>query len=225
MEQKKKETKAQIERRLRNAVVLVEKTKDYMSVGFEDKGVRLAVTDEYAVISTNYHQHVFDNITASGVSRPYLYTKRVIELANENDCTVKDENGNAVGHSYAVLLNELNKKEDKSEYNIVYYYSWFLLNIFSPLYLIGESELETFGTYFEYIHNLAKNAVWLKEKTEDMTYAQFSKEYFDYMAEFSENIVDHVLFKKKTDEEVLQENVESMQEMMFNEELSENGES
>ena len=61
MEQKKP-TKAQMARRLSNAIVLVEKTKDTQSVFFSDKGVRLTVTEDKAVIATGFHQHVLMRI-------------------------------------------------------------------------------------------------------------------------------------------------------------------
>ena len=128
MEQKK-ETRATIERKIKNAIVFVPKTKDTVSIFFSDKGVRLVADNDGCVIETNYHRHVYSNITAAGVSRPYLYTKRVIEIANENIDAIKTESG----YSYQRLLDVLKAKDDKSEYNIVTYYDWFLFNIFQPL--------------------------------------------------------------------------------------------
>jgi hypothetical protein len=207
MEQKK-ETRATIERKIKNAIVFVPKTKDTVSIFFSDKGVRLVADNDGCVIETNYHRHVYSNITAAGVSRPYLYTKRVIEIANENIDAIKTESG----YSYQRLLDVLKAKDDKSEYNIVTYYDWFLFNIFQPLYGIGETEIESFLVYEDYIHNIARNAILLSEKTEDMTNKQFIQKVFDNMKEFTDGLTESVLFPKKTDEEIMKEEIEAIQQ-------------
>jgi len=208
MEQKKKLTNAQMQKRIENAIVFVPKTKDTVSIFFSDKGVRLVADNDGCVIETNYHRHVYSNITAAGVSRPYLYTKRVIEIANENIDAIKTESG----YSYQRLLDVLKAKDDKSEYNIVTYYDWFLFNIFQPLYGIGETEIESFLVYEDYIHNIARNAILLSEKTEDMTNKQFIQKIFDNMKEFTDGLEENILFPKKTDEERMKEEIEAIQQ-------------
>ena len=209
--EKKKPTKAQMERRIENAIVFVPKTKDTQSIFFSDKGVRLTVTDDKAVIATGYHQHVFESYNMSGMSRPYLYTRRIVELALENDCEQRDEKGNVTGYSYSSLLDTLNAKEDKAEYNIAYYYNWWLTNIFSPLYGIGETVSETFITYLDYVCVIAKNAIILSEKTEDMTNRAFLDKFIENVKEFTKDMTEGVIFPKKSDEEVMQENIEAVQ--------------
>ena len=209
--EKKKPTKAQMERRIENAIVFVPKTKDTQSIFFSDKGVRLTVTDDKAVIATGYHQHVFESYNMSGMSRPYLYTRRIVELALENDCEQRDEKGNVTGYSYSSLLDTLNAKEDKAEYNIAYYYNWWLMNIFSSLYGIGETVSETFITYLDYVCVIAKNAIILSEKTEDMTNRAFLDKFIENVKEFTKDMTVGVIFPKKSDEEVMQENIEAVQ--------------
>ena len=208
MEQKKKPTNAQLQKRIENAIVFIPKTNSTISIFFSDKGVRLVADNDGCVIETNYHRHVYSNITAAGVSRPYLYTKRVIEIANENIDAIKTESG----YSYQRLLDVLKAKDDKSEYNIVTYYDWFLFNIFQPLYGIGETEIESFLAYEDYIHNIARNAILLSEKTEDMTNKQFIQKVFDNMKEFTDNLTENILFPKKTDEEIMKEEIEAIQQ-------------
>jgi hypothetical protein len=206
-----------MERRIENAIVFVPKTKDTQSIFFSDKGVRLTVTDDKAVIATGYHQHVFESYNMSGMSRPYLYTRRIVELALENDCEQRDEKGNVTGYSYSSLLDTLNAKEDKAEYNIAYYYDWWLLNIFSPLYGIGETVSETFITYLDYVCVIAKNAIILSEKTEDMTNRAFLDKFIENVKEFTKDMTEGVIFPKKSDEEVMQENIEAVQNEEANE--------
>jgi hypothetical protein len=110
----------------------------------------------------------------------------------------------------------LKAKEDKSEYNIVVYYEWFLFNIFQPLYGIGETEIESFLVYEDYLHNIARNAILLSEKTEDMTNKQFIQKVIDNIKEFTNELEEHVLFPKKTDEQVMQEEIVAIQEQEQN---------
>ena len=205
MEQKK-QTKAQLEKRIQNAVMFVPKDKDTESVFFSDKGLRLTATIDNVVIATNYHSHVFANYTASGISRPYLYTKRIIEIAKENDCETDD------GYSYAKLLETLKAKDDKAEYNIAYFYGWWCVNCFQPLYSIGESDVEAFIVYENYLHNVACNSILLSEKTEDITNKQFVEKVTQALKEYVADAEEVVVFKKKSDEELMKENIDAIQE-------------
>ena len=207
MEQKKP-TNAQLQKRIANALIHIDKTKDTESIFFSDKGLRLTVNEDFAIIATGFHRHVFNNFTNAGISRPYLYTKRVIEIANKTATTkrIKD-NG---GYSFQRLLEVLKAKEDKSEYNIVTYYDWFVFNCFQPLYSIGESEVESFLVYEAYLHNIARQAVLLSEKKEDMTNKQFFDEVIKNMQNFIEGVDERVIFHKMTDEEMAQANIEAL---------------
>ena len=206
MEQKKKPTNAQLQRIINNALVLVPKDKEYVGVWFDDKGLRLEATGDYCVISTGYHRHVFTSFTASGISRPYLYTKRVIEIANENDCLTED------GRSFTKLLNMLHTKEDKSEYNICVFFEWWLYNCFQPLYSIGETETESFLVYESYVHNIARNSIILSEKVNDITNKTFVDSVIENMKEYTDGIEERVIFPKKTDEEMMKEEIEAINE-------------
>lgn len=209
MEQKKP-TKAQIERRLQNAVVLVEKTTNTKSIYLADKGLRLTVTDDYAVVETLSHRHVFDKITMSGISRPYLYTDKLIDIALQNDCATQD------GYSFAKLLEVLKEKEDQSEYNIVVYTEWWLFNCFQPLFSIGESETESFLVYEDYVHNLSRNQVILEQHNQDVTNKQFIDKVIKNVQEFTGNITETVILHKKTDEEIIKENIDDAMEAQIN---------
>lgn len=196
----KKQTKAQLEKRLANAIVHVDKTKDTQSIFFDDKGLRLTVTEDYAVIETGYHRHVFNNFTSDGVSRPWLYTKRMIEIANENNL-----------NSYQALLNHLKNKEDQSDYNVATYFDWYLFNIFAPLYSIGENEAQAFMVYMDYMHNIAKNAILFDEHKDGLTNRQFIDQWVEKIQEFTKGMDEREIFVPKTDEQVMQENIDALQ--------------
>ena len=208
MEQKKKLTNAQLQKRLERAVLHLDRTKNTQSIYWSDKGCRLTADDDYAVIAFGYSQTVFNNYNMSGVSRPWLYVKRIIEIATENEASIKTDNG----YSYQKLLDVLKGKEDKSQYNICVYFEWYLMCLYSPQFSIGETEVESFLVYEDYMHNIARNAILLSEKTEDMTNKQFIQKIFDNMKEFTDGLTESVLFPKKTDEERMKEEIEAIQQ-------------
>ena len=208
MEQKKP-TNAQLQRRIANAVVHIDKDKSYQSVYFSDKGLRLETTDEYCVISTGYHRHVFNSFTNTGVSRPYLYTKRVIEIANEN--APKTDNG----YSFAQMLDVLKAKEDNSEYNICVYYEWWLMVIFDGLYSIAENEVSSWLVLFKYANTLAQNSILLDEHKEDMTRGQFVDLFVERIRDFfnaDKAAEDVVLLHAMSNEERMKAEIEAIQE-------------
>ena len=143
MEQKK-QTRAQIERRLERAVLHIDRTKETKEFYFSDKGLRLIVTEDYAIVETGFHKHVFSNLTSSGISRPYLYVKRFIEITEEHLDKITDN----FQYSYTKLFEVLKEEENRTEYNIATYFDWWCFNCFVPLYSIGESDAEAFQTLF-----------------------------------------------------------------------------
>lgn len=202
-----KPTNAQLQRRIQNAIVFVPKDKETQSVFFADKGLRLTVTQDTAVIATGYHRHVFDSFNAGqGISRPYLYTKRIIEIANENDCKTED------GYSFARLLEVLKAKEDQSQYNICVYYDWWVTVNFSGLYSIAEDEISSWLVYFKYMTVIATNSIILEEHKEDLTNNQFVDKFVNLMKDFTSNVEDRVLFKAMSDEEIMQQEMSAIKE-------------
>ena len=208
----KKLTNGQLERRLKNALLHIDKTRDTKSIYFDDKGLRLTATEDFAIIETSFHRHVFNSITSQGISRPYLYTQRFIEIALSNDCLVKDEKGN-ITRSYNKLMSVLKEKEDKSEFNVCWYTDLWFNVIFHNLYGIGETEIESFLVYESYLHNLARNKIILSEKTEDITNKMFIEQIGKELMEFTKDVDEHVVFQKKTDEERKKEEIDALGEI------------
>lgn len=219
--EKKKPTKAEIERRIKNALVFVPKDKDYNCVYFVDKGLKLEVTQDNTVISTTFHKHVFDNVTSSGISKPYIYVKRFIELAQENDCIVRDENG-VDQYSYQKLMHTLKNKENNPEqYAVAFFCDLWLFNLFMPLYSIDNNAASSLIVYLDYVCNVAKNSIILEEHVEDMTNKQFIEEFITMVKDLTEELVEEVVFKKKTDDELMQESIEALQQDEFEKAIKE----
>ena len=208
MEVKKAPTKKQIEKRIQNAIVFVPNEKDSNSIFFSDKGLRLTTTSEYAVIATGYHRHVFDSFTSGAtVSRPWLYTKRVIDIALENDCKTED------GYSFAKLLETLKAKEDQAEYTICVYYEWWCRIIFDPLYSVDESEFGSWLVYFKYICTIATNSIILEEHKEALTNKAFTAKFVDLINQFTADIDERVIIEAMTDEEYALKHIEEAAKM------------
>lgn len=220
----KKPTKSELERRIKNALVFVPKDKDYQSIYFADKGLKLEVTQEHTIISTTYHKHVFDNITSSGISKPYIYTRRFIEIALDTDCTYTDDNGYKF-YSYQKMMNELKANKDKeTEYNIAYYCDLWFFNLFNPLYSIDGNNASAFIVFLDYVCNVAKNSIIISEHTEDMTNKQFLDKYVDLIKELTADMHEGVIFEKKTDDELMQESIEALQEQEQEQQINQNTE-
>lgn len=205
MEQKKP-TNAQLQKRIANALIHIDKTKDTDSIFFSDKGLRLTVNEDYAIIATGFHRHVFNNFTNAGISRPYLYTKRVIEIANENLKDIEVDGG----YSFQRLLEVLKAKEDKSDYNIVTYYEWWCSVIFDGLYSISEDEVGSWLVYFKYINILATNSILLEEHKEDVTNKQFVEQFISRIKEFTDNVDERILFHALSDEERMKQEIDAI---------------
>lgn len=211
----KKPTASQLERRLNNAVIHIDKTKDTQSIYFSDKGLRLTVNKEYAIIETGFHRHVFNSFTSFGISRPWMYVKRILEIALRLAETgdIKTD----TGYSYQKMFEYLQEQEDKTQYNIAQYVDWWLFNIFSSLYEIGESQAETWLVFERFAHNLARQQVIYEEKENDVTDKQFFEKMVSLEREMVNDNVEQVIFRKLTDEEAVKKEVEAIQEQELNE--------
>ena len=199
---KKKPTNGQLQRRIDTALIHVDKTKDTKSVFYDDKGMRIIYNEDFAIIETNYHHHVFSAYSGSGVNMPWVYIRRLVELTLESEC-----------NTYDAMLEKLRMKEDKSDYNFAFYVSWWLFNLYHPLYTIGNTDAEFFNVYEDYIHNIAKNTVILKERNEDLTNKAFIEQIIENVKDFTKDIEEVVILEKKTDEEYAQENLKVAEEI------------
>ena len=220
MEQKK-ETRDQLERRIKNALVFVPTVSDTVSIYFSDRGLRLSVTnpndfDGYAVIETNYHKHVFNELNANQdtqkgqlpFSRPWLYTKRVAEIANENLEAIKTD----AGYSYRKLIEVLDAKEDKSELNICLYFDQWIISCFNPLFMISEKIIDQWLVYFLFECVGATHQAILEEHKEDVTTKQFVERFKELLTECMEGNKERVLFPALSDEERVKQEIEAVQQ-------------
>jgi hypothetical protein len=72
--------------------------------------------------------------------------------------------------------------------------------------------VEAFIVYENYLHNVACNSILLSEKTEDVTNKQFVEKVAQALKEYVADAEEVVVFKKKSDEELMKENIDAIQE-------------
>lgn len=202
----KKPTAAQLERRLNNALIHIDLTKDTRSVYFSDKGLRLVDTDDYVLVQTGFHTHVFSKITSSGYSRPCLYVSRLVDFALGNDCQTKN------GLSYSKLFDVLKKKEDHTEFNIATYADWWLSIVFAPLYAIDENAASQFNVYHKYVSHLVTQQIFMSEHKNGMTNKEFVSEHAKLMDEFLRDIQEAPIFEPLSDEQRAQQEMDALRQ-------------
>jgi hypothetical protein len=74
------------------------------------------------------------------------------------------------------------------------------------------------------VYNISKQSILLGEKNEDMTNKKFIEKVISMMRELTAEMSEDVILQKKTDEEIVQENIQAMQEEELDEtEITDNG--
>lgn len=197
----KKPTNAQLQRRIDLALVFVPKDKGTRSVYFDDKGLRLTVTEDFAIVETPFHRHVFARITGGGFSRPYIFIENFIAIATTHhalgEVKIKDseQQGEVTVFSYAKFIKAL--EDDKKlldEYNQITYVDMWLNNIFFPLYRIGESTLSHWCVYLDYVSELAMQSVIYgkdRDRGVDVTDKMFIEKYVELIKSLSTIDANH----------------------------------
>jgi hypothetical protein len=212
--EKKKPTNAQLLKRIEKAICFVERDKDYRSIYFSDKGLKIECTQDYCVISTNYHKHVFTYVTSGGVSQPYLYVSYFLDIANRYLYEITENNGQENYYSYRKLLDILKAIYDQdgecTDYIVAFYVDMYLFNIFTPLYEVGDSTSTQFMTYLHYCENLARTMVQLDEHKKDVTNKEFILLFVDKLKELTQGLKESVIYKKLTDSEFAEREIKAM---------------
>lgn len=154
MEEKKKTAK-QLDYAIKNAVLHIPKDSVTKIARFDDMGVTITVTDDFALVSRNFAGNYFTKITGNGFSAPYGYLCALVELflSYENDIKAKHENGDVEYH-FAKLKEVAKTNEEKTLLNISEKYLYILCE---PHFAIGNTQTETLNLLLMFNSLLAKN--------------------------------------------------------------------
>lgn len=214
--QEKKPTNGQLQKRISNAVIHVDRTKDTKEVYFEDRGIRIVVSDGRAIISQLSFTMVFDEIVAGGYSRIYATLSHVVDVAHKYDCMVVDNKGNKTGYSFWKLRDEINKSNKEGHEIdaaiVTKFHIWFSLHQ-SSMFLLSERPDFTFAMGAQYALNAIISGAISKPYDKDMTNKDLFKVISDEFNTFRENYKEEdIVLRKETDEERKQAIAKAMEE-------------
>lgn len=207
----KKMTKEQLQRRLDKAVLHIDRTKSFKSCYFADRGIRISVEEDAALIGRSSYTMVFDRIVSGGFSRIYMILSSVVDMANKYDCDVMNADGDHYTSFYK-LRDTLSKTEEaKGEYNVfVIFSAWFDV-LQSTLFLAPEKPDEMFALNSIYVLNTIVHGTVAKPYEKDMTckelWNEIRKDFDDYVSGISD---DYLVLKYKTKEEQEKEIAEAI---------------
>lgn len=217
--EKKKPTVKQMQNRLKNAILHIDRTKGTKQIFFDDRALRIVVNEDWACIGSGIYTCSFNAISPNGISIQYTFLKRFLEVAlkNEDKFITRDEKGDVL-RSYALFLKTLEKayndgNDNENEYLWVWYVDKWIYNYECQLASLGESPAQSFATFEKYIHNIACNHVFLSEKTDDMTNQQYVAKVIEKMQEYMKGIKENIIFEKQTDEEKQKAEIVALQEV------------
>lgn len=214
----KKLSNKQLQARIDKALIHIDRTKETREMYFIDKGLKITTTEDFCMIGTASHTHVFDAITSAGISKPYIYANKILDIAFATDFGTKADGG--MVYSFSKLVEKLKADGKELEYNIVIYYSWYLFNIFFPLYSIDENGASSFLVYFNYLFNLASSQVFLGEHKDGLTTKAFIAQQRLLFDKFLQNVDDMAMFEPISDAERAQREIDAFKEqdtdMLFN---------
>lgn len=152
MEQKKP-TKKQLEKKLKEATVFVDKAEK--SIYLADIGVGIYISKFQTVLSTNFHRHVWENINSVGYSGVFMYLNSFLDIVLSKLDEIKDKNTKgelyySFGKLKACALSE-------NERMIVSKVEMFIYSVNDGLYSIG-SDSDPIGImlYLDYLYTMSK---------------------------------------------------------------------
>lgn len=164
MEQKKA-TRAQLQKKIDNAQIFIEKSQK--SIYFGDIGIGIYICKDEVIARTNFHSHIWEKITSSNFSSPCIFLEQLVNIANEHIKDIEDKNPKGeIYYSFGKLksINTLTTAEK----NLIMLVEYFLYTINEPVFSIGADELSVTKLLMNYILFLAKSQIILDANEGDI---------------------------------------------------------
>lgn len=174
----KKPSKSQLEALLNDEVFVVRGKKHAKFACLTDRGISLTVTDDFAIVSTNFHRTIFNVATGSGYSKPYLFVTMFVDIVHKYAEKIAKDKANPYDVSLSELMALEMESEDKAMIEKVN--RWFDILI-EPLYAIGETVIENFSLYMGRWSLLARQNAMLNVTGEDLMFSHVFNEYISNM--------------------------------------------
>ena len=189
MEQKKT-TRAQLEKRIKDAQLIVDKGKNYKAFYFADRGIGIYICKDYVVSTTNFHQHVWNRINSAGYNSTCLILESLVDIANTHAEEIQDKNEKGEIYYSLDKLRILDTLTETEKIIIQMVEKW--------LYLINDSIHSLSNNPILYGSNNIKYFTWhalqnafINDENKDISYNDLIDRYLAYQAFlFSGNGVD-----------------------------------
>lgn len=173
----KKISKAQLEKAVRTAIVYVPKTKDTRTLRIDDRGYTITITDDYTVVSTNFHRNVFSNFVSDGLSSPHVWLDMFVQICEKyhEHGEIKDEAGNVRAFSLKQMMAW--DEFPQEEYVIVEHTEAWLDTLTEGCFSIGDDELSVQNVSMMYLSFLSKANTLLTAANKDITKNEMYNKY------------------------------------------------
>ena len=200
--QEKKLTNAQLQKRLKNAVLHIDKTKAYRAVMFADRNLKIEIEDDVAIISRLSYSLCFNKVVASGYSRVYMILANVVDMVKRYDC-IKENDKVGKFTSYWKLWDAVREKEaEQGDLGVLTIFSVWFDVLQSTLFLCPEKADETFALNTIYVLNTYVHGVLAKPYDKDMTNKELMIEIANEVNEYIAQMGDgYLVLHKETKEE------------------------
>ena len=219
--QEKKPTNAQLQKRLKNALLHVDRTKAYRAVMFADRNIKIEIEEDVAIISRLSYRMCFEKVVAGGYSRIYLILANVVDMAQRYDC-IKDSVKDGKFTSYWKLWDAVREKEtQQGDLGVLTIFSVWFDVLQSTLFLCPEKADETFALNTIYVLNTYVHGVLAKPYDKDMTNKELMVEISKMVNQYIEEMGDeYIALHKETKEEHEQAVAEALAEEQIEQTLN-----
>lgn len=203
---KQKPTLAQLQKKISNAIVFIEKDpKTYNSIYFDDRGLTLEATDDYAIVGRLSFRMVFNSIVSGGYSRVHLVVQKIIEMAHSYGCKV-EKNGTFINSYWKLWENistsDKDEKEKLEDLSILSMFSSWIDVQQCTIFSLSERTQDVFTLQFAHRAFALFFGILSKPYDKDMTNVDLMKEFDKELKSFiKENKETFVVLKKETEEQ------------------------
>lgn len=180
MEQKKA-TRAELEKRIKNAQLIIDKGKKYKAFYFADRGIGIYICKDYVVSTTNFHQHVWNRINSAGYNSTCLILESLVDIANAHAEEIQDKNEKGEIYYSLDKLRILDTLTETEKIIIQMVEKW--------LYLINDSIHSLSNNPILYGSNNIKYFTWhalqnafVNNENKDVSYNDLIDRYLAYQA-------------------------------------------
>lgn len=179
----KKQSKAQLEKRINNAFLMVDKGNEFKSIYFADRGIGIYICKDYISMSSDFHQHLWRKILGYGFNKPCLYLEMLVDTANKYITEITDKNDkDEIYYSFAKLM-KLESTTSNEKVLIQMVDRWIYL-VNESIYSISNDPIDLASNIIKYISFHARNNALLNStKEKGATKNELFDLYIQYIAD------------------------------------------